>query len=253
MTEQDKAREVEQQETGQKTSAMKQYVTYWKDFMVDLFVGTTKRMIVSPVVFTFTFMAAVYVLYSFSIKPQETFFVLKVFEGLLVFLIYLIVGLVAGLLYGANTTLIKKIEELETGVDLIVDPLMKMVIERMPGGKKTISIEEFNTILDEQIKRFSKTSRAQFRLFSLFGMFSRFFLRNTLRILRYVLLNDFLEGLEEKGEPQLSAAVVEDYYREQLVSGVTEIYKTKLGVILYGIYGILVVFLVIPVLMVVVF
>ena len=97
---------------------------------------------------------------------------------------------------------------------------MKMVIEKMPGGKKTISIEEFNKILDEQIKGFRKTSRAQFRLFSLFGMFSRFFLRNTLRILRYVLLNDFLEKLQEKGETQLSAPVVEDFYREQLEIGI---------------------------------
>ena len=66
---------------------------------------------------------------------------------------------------GANSTLLKKVEELERGVHLIVNPLMAAIIERMPGGQKGISIDEFNELLDDQIKRFKRTSRLQFRFF----------------------------------------------------------------------------------------
>ncbi len=241
------------QETKQQTSLIKDYIRYWKEFMVDLFVGTTKRMIISPLVFGMTFMAVAYFIYRLSIKPQDVFFLFKILEVLILFVLYLLASVFLGLLHGANTTLLKKVEELEKGVDLIVDPLMKMIIEKMPGGKKSIRIEEFNTLLDTQIKRFHKTSRSQFRLFSLFGLFSRFFLRNTLRILRYILLHDFLEELQEQGKSQISATIVEDFYREKLVAGVAEVYKAKLELIQYGVYGILVLFLAVPVLLIVVF
>ena len=185
-----KQEETEQEKTNQQNSFVKEQAEYWKLFVSDLFVGTLKRMIVSPLVFGMAFLAIFYLIYRLSIKPQELFILLKILEVSILFMLYLLVGILSGLVHGANSTLLKKVEDLEQGVHLIVNPLMAAVIEKMPGGQKSISIDEFNTLLDDQIKRFKRTSRMQFRFFSLIGAFSRFFLRITLRIFRYILLHD---------------------------------------------------------------
>jgi hypothetical protein len=167
--------------------------------------------------------------------------------------VYLVIGILFGLVHGANSTLLKKTEELEKGVHLIVNPLMAAIIGKMPGGQKSMTIKEFNTLLDEQINRFKRKSPFRLRLLSLAGMFSRFFLRMTLRILRYMLLHDFLEKLEEKGEAQVSATVVEGYYREKLVADLTGIFTEKLELVQKGIYTVLGVFLAIPVALMLIF
>jgi len=139
---------MEPQHTGEETEQQRVFIEeqakYWKAFVHDLFLGTLKRMVVSPFVFGITFLVVAYLIYKFSIKTQDVFALLKILEALLIFILYLLVGILSGLLHGANTTLLKKVEDLEQGVHLIVDPLMTMVIEKMPGGQKGISIEEFN-------------------------------------------------------------------------------------------------------------
>lgn len=237
----------------QETSYLKEQATYWKTFVSDLFVGTLKRIVISPIVFGLAFGAIAYLIYRLSIKPQHLFFLLKFLEVLILYLVYLVIGILSGLIHGANSTLSKKTEELEKGVHLIVNPLMAAIIGKMPGGQESMTIEEFNTLLDEQINRFKKKSPFRLRLLSLAGMFSRFFLRMTLRILRYMLLHDFLGELEEKGETQVSAKVVEVYYREKLVSGITGVFTEKLELVQKGIYAVLVVFLAIPVALMVIF
>jgi len=241
------------EETQQQKSFAKEQTEYWKSFVSDLFVGTLKRMIVFPLVFGLAFLATFYLIYKLSIKPQELFILLKILEVLIVFVLYFLVGIVSGLVHGANSTLLKKVEGLERGVHLIVNPLMAAIIERMPGGQKSISIDEFNELLDDQLKRFKRTSRLQFRFFSLVGVFSRFFLRIILRILRYILLHDLLEGLREKGETQINAKAVETYHREKLIAVVVDILRGKLEFVQYGVYGVLILFLAIPIVFMVVF
>jgi hypothetical protein len=75
----------------------------------------------------------------------------------------------------------------------------------------------------------------------------------TLRILRYILLHDLLEGLREKGETQINAKVLETYHREKLVAGMVEILRGKLEFVQYGVYGVLILFLVIPIVLMVIF
>ena len=242
----------EQKPAEQETSFLKEQAKYWKAFVHDLFIGTLKRMVVSPIVFGFTFLAIAYLIYRLSIKTQEVFIILKWIETMLLFLLYGIIGGFSGLLHGANSTLLKKAEELEQGVHLIVDPLMKTIITKIPGGQKGIEIDEFNTLLDTQISRYLSISRKQFRLLSLIGMFVRFFLRITLRILRYILLHDFLEGLREREETHITANAIEAFYREKLVSEVVGSVTGQLELVQHGIYGLLAFFLLIPIVLIIV-
>ncbi len=240
-------------QTTQKSSYIKEQADYWKAFVHDLFVGTLKRMLVSPVAFGLAFFAIAYLISRLSIRPQNVFGLLKFFEALILYILYLLIGIFSGLAYGVNSTLLKKTEELEKGIHLIINPLMAGIIEKMPGGQKTMSVEEFNQLLDEQIRRFKRKSPFRFRFLSLAGMFSLFFVRMTLRILRYILLHDFVANLEENGETQVSAKTVEAYYRDKVVSNIAGVFIGKLELVQKGVYGMLIIFLVIPIGLIIIF
>jgi hypothetical protein len=240
-------------ESGQKHAFFHEQAEYWKAFLADLFVGTVKRMTISPIVFGVTFTAIAYLLYRLSIKPQHIFFLVKWLETFLLFLIYVPIGIVTGLTYGANTTLMKKSEEVERGVHLIVTPVMAAIITRLPGGQASISVQEFTDVLDEQIARFTQGGQLRWRFWSLLGLFSRFFVRMTLKILRYLLLHDFLEFLEDREKTDINAQTVELYQREKLISSLVGILIGKVEFVQKVIYGILIVFLAVPVLIMLLF
>jgi hypothetical protein len=206
-------------------------------------------MTISPLVFGVAFTAIAYLLYRLSIKPQQMFFLVKWLETFLLFLIYVPIGIVTGLTYGANSTLMKKSEEVERGVHLIVTPVMAAIIKRLPGGQASISVQEFNDVLDEQIARFTQSGQLRWRFWSLLGLFSRFFVRMTLKILRYLLLHDFLEFLEDREKTDINAQTVELYQREKLIGSLVGILIGKVEFVQKVIYGILIVFLAVPVLL----
>jgi hypothetical protein len=139
---------VKDTQAGQETSYCEEQAASWKTFVSDLFVGTLKQMVISPVVFGLAFGAIAYLIYRLNIKPQHLFFLLKFLEALVLYLVYLVIGILSGLVHGANSTLLKKTEELEKGVHVIVNPLMAAIIGKMPGGQKSMTIEEFNTLKD---------------------------------------------------------------------------------------------------------
>lgn len=235
---------------SEQQSFIEQQTAYWKAFIHDLFLGTLKRMIAAPLVFSLAFVVVAYMIYTVSIKPQSMFVLLKIVEALLLYLLYLVIGFVAGVFYGANTTLLRKIDELERGVHLIVDALMTLILNALPGGDREIGVDEFNALLDTEIWRFKKASRRQFRWLSVVGAFSRFFVRLVLRILRRIFLHEFLEDLEEEGETQINAKTVEAFYRTKLVGDVVDVFTGRLVLIQHGIYGVLAVFLLLPILLV---
>jgi hypothetical protein len=237
-------------EAGQKHGFFHEQAEYWKAFLADLFVGTIKRMSISPLVFGVAFTAIAYLLYRLSIKPQHIFFLVKWLETFLLFLIYVLIGIVTGLTHGANSTLMKKSEEVERGVHLIVTPVMAAIIKRLPGGQASISVQEFNDVLDEQIAQFTRSGPLRWRFWSLMGLFSRFFVRMTLKILRYLLLHDFLEYLEDREKTDINAQTVELYQREKLIGSLVGILIGKVEFVQKVIYGILIVFLAVPVILI---
>lgn len=235
--------EVEKQEV----SHIEVQVNYWKTFVHALFFSTLRQTIISTFVFTLTFVVAAYHIYNLSIKPQHYYWLIKLFGITILFLLYIVIGTSLGLFYGISSSLLKKIEELKNGIQLLINPLMTLIIEKIPGHHKNMTIDEFNVFLDKQINWFKSESLSiRFRFLSLVGMFSRFFIRMTLRALRYILLNDFLEDLKDKGEEEINIKNIESYYRENLLSELTDAYAGKLKIIQYSIYIGLIFFLLIP-------
>jgi len=244
---------IQTEESPSEQSFLQEQAEYWKSFLADLFIGTLKRMIISPLAFGLAFAAIAYLVYRLGIQPQRVFFLIKWLEILLLFLIYLPVGIVTGLAHGANSTLLKKTGDVERGVHLIINPVMQAIIRKLPGGQAGIGVEEFNALLDEQILRVKRSKPFRWRFWSLLGVFSRLFVRMTLRILRYVLLHDFLEYVEEQEPHQINAQTVEIYQREKLIGSLVGILTGNMELAQKVIYGILIVFLALPVLLLLIF
>ena len=128
---------------------------------------------------------------------------------------------------------------------------MTSVIQKLPGGQRGVSISEFNAILDDQILKFSKASRSRSRLLSMGGFFTRFLLKNIVRVLRATLVSDFLGSLKEKGETQITVATLENFARGKIVGIVVDSLRARFEVIRYAVCGWLALFLGAP--MVVIF
>lgn len=240
---------------GETTGVVKFYLeeqaNHWKAFVVDLFVGTARRMVVSPLAFGGAFLVVAFLINRVGIAEQGTYTIVKYVEGFFVFLLYGIAGILCGIAYGAVSTVHRKVDELERGVHLIVEPITAAIISRMPGNEKGIGLTEFTDLLDGQVAEFSKASRSQFRILSIARTASNFFVRNTLRIMRYTFLNDFVDSLKEKGEIRISAKSVESFARETLLSKVVNRFTGRLDVVEYALYGVTGVLLIVPFLMIV--
>ena len=70
------------EETKQQKSFAEEQARYWKSFVHDLFLGTLKRMIVSPLVFGITFLVIAYLIYraisiSFAFSGRNVFQILS--------------------------------------------------------------------------------------------------------------------------------------------------------------------------------
>jgi hypothetical protein len=71
----------------------------------------------------------------------------------------------------------------------------------------------------------------------------------TLKILRYLLLHDFLEYLEDHEKTDINAQTVELYQREKLISSLVGVLIGKVEFVQKVIYGILILFLAVPVIL----
>jgi len=240
-----------QESTEQRESYLQEQARYWKSFANDLVIGTFKRITISPVVFGAAFFAVAYFIHTFSIKQQDVWSIVKIMEAVMLFPSYIVMGVVCGLIFGVNSTLLKKIQEIEKGVHLIVDPLMANIIQKIPGGQKSISVSEFNSIMDSQIRRFSKASQSQSRLLSIGGFFTRFLMKNILRVFRGTLLSDFLGSLNERGETEITAGALENFAREKVVGIVIDNLRSRFEAIRYALYGWLAIFLAVPIILII--
>ncbi|GEM_PF-1898542 len=239
----------EKQAQGTWNAALEEQTTYWKAFVSDLVLGTLRRMLVTPLVTGAAFVVVAYLIFKFSIMPQETFAPLKWMAAVHVFLVYGVVGIACGLVFGATSTVLRKIEELEKGVHLIVDSVVGAVSAKLSGASRGVSVDEFNSVLDGQIREFSKASRSQFRIFSLSRFFSNLFVRNTLRIIRAAFRRDFLDSSKAR-KPDISAPSVQSFTRNKLLGIVALRSKVRFELLQYAVYVVIAIFLlVLPVLM----
>lgn len=220
-----------------------EYVKYWKNFVKGVFSGAAMAITLYPIVFGVIFVSVAYFIYTSGIKYYNMYLVVKIICTFVLFLVYTCMGLVCGVALGVNSRIIDNINGVEEGVHLTLEPLTASIVQKLPGGNKSISIPEFNTILDTQIRKFAASSRSRSRFLSIGGFLSRFIVRNILRVFRATIISDFLDGLKEKGEEEITAGAVEDFTRRKVAGIVVDNIRSRFEMIRYAIYGFLIVFL----------
>jgi hypothetical protein len=221
-------------------------VDYWRAFVHDLVLGTIKRIIFSPFLFGLAFIAVAFAIYRLGIKTQETYSFLMYFQAVLLFPIYIVAGVVCGLLYGLTSSVFKKIDELEQGIHLIVEPVMMATISKIPGGTRGVSLDTFNSIFNTQIGEFKAASKSAFRWLSVGRIVSNFLVRNSLKALRYAVAKDFVAWMEKKGETRITANALESYTREYLTGSVANAVRSRFRVLRYTVYGLPILFIAVP-------
>ncbi len=222
------------------------HVDYWRAFVQDLVVGTLKRITLSPLLFGLAFVAVALTIYRLGIETQETYSIVKFVQAVLLFPIYTVAGVICGLLYGMTSSVFKKIDELETGIHLIIEPVMMATISKIPGGTRGVSLDTFNSILNNQIREFAGTSKSAFRWLSLGRILSNFLVRNSLKALRFTVARDFLSWMEEREETRITAGALERYSRETLVGTVADAAKGRFRILQYAVYALPIFFIAVP-------
>jgi len=201
-------------------------------------------MTLTPLATGAAFVVVAYLIYKFCIVPQDTFDLLKWVAGLHLFLVYGVVGIACGLVFGATSTVLKKIDDLEKGVHLIVDSVVGSVTAKLSGKPGSVAPDEFNAVLDGEIREFSKASRSQFRILSLRRFFSNFFVRNTLRIIKAAFRRDFL-GSRGAKKSEISVPSIQSFARDKLLGIVGLKFKFRFELLHYIVLAVIAIFLLI--------
>ena len=222
------------------------HLEYWRMFVQDLVIGTIKRIVLSPLLFGLAFVAVALMIYRLGIATQETYSVIKFIQAVLLFPTYTVAGVFCGLLYGLTSSVFKKIDEMEKGIHLIVEPVMMATISSIPGGTRGVSLDTFNSILNSRAVEFAGASKAVFRWLSLGRILSNFLVRNSLKALKFTMSRDFVSWMEDKGHARITASVLESYTRETLVGTVADAAKGRFRIVQYVVYSLPIFFLGVP-------
>jgi hypothetical protein len=180
--------------------------------------------------FGVTFFVAGLLVYNFGtgVPLQDANVVFRLIIGIVTVAIYTALGIVIGLTLGATSAVGHKLVDVEQGVHQMITPVTTSIIERMPVGQEGVSIEQFNQIVDARISNLTKESVQRSGIFSVVGIASRFIVRKLLAISRGVLIVNFVQDLQERGETRVNAQALEKFAREKMVRLVINFVRLKL-------------------------
>lgn len=129
--------------------------------------------------------------------------------GALILLAYAGAGVVLGVAGSLASTLTRAITEVEGVINRVAERLASGIVDRIPAiamGRRGITVEEFNRILDERIAGIKKGIKKEAPgeigggRFSIRRGVSAFIMRNVLKALRFAFLNDFVESVRREGK-----------------------------------------------------
>ena len=125
--------------------------------------------------------------------------------GALILLAYAGTGVVLGLAGSLASTLTRAITEVEGVINRVAERLARGIVDRIPaiaGGRKGITVAEFNRILNERIGRMKEEAKHEGHgtKRGIRRVVTGFVMRNVLKALRFAFLNDFVESVRREGK-----------------------------------------------------
>lgn len=179
------------------------------------------------------FFIAGLLVYNFGIGVpfQESNIVIRLLIVILTVTIYTALGVLVGLTLGATSAIGNKLGEAEQGVHQMLGPIMGGIIERVPVGQEGVSIEQFKQIVDMRIGSFTKESEPRSGIFSIASIAARYILRKLLATSRTILVVNFAQDLQARGETRVNTHSIEQFAREKAIRLVTNDVRLKLSAV----------------------
>jgi hypothetical protein len=203
----------------------------WANLADDLRRGAPKRAAIFALVSTTLFVVGAAGLHHAWLPPGGSSLGGRVLGVIVLFVVFAIFGAIAGAILGTTTTIRRALPAFERGLHRSVGPLMGRAVDRVLGGERTISVERLRALLDGEIQRVSDEPAGM----SPARLLARFVIRSSLRLVRAVMMREFLARLEERGASHVTAVAVEAFVREKLVRLVVARVETQVGAAHWGV------------------
>src|SRR5258708_3634466 len=140
----------------------------------------------------------------------------RLLVAILIVALYTVLGIVAGLILGASSSIRRKLPDAQDGIHMLITPVSNRIIERIPVGQAGIPVERFTQLVDTGIMSIVSESRQRSRILSIASFAARLLLQRLLGICRALFVVDFVRTLKERGESHINVQSVERFARERL-------------------------------------
>jgi len=152
----------------------------------------------------------------------------RLLVAILIVALYTVLGIIAGLILGASSSIRRKLPDAQDGIHMLLTPVTSRIVERIPVGQEGISVEKFTQLVDTGIMSIVSESRHRSGILSIASFVARLLLRRLLRICRALFVVEFVRTLQERGESHVNVQSVERFARERLVQLVINDIRLKL-------------------------
>lgn len=154
--------------------------------------------------------------------------VLKLLVGLVIIVIYVMLGIVAGLVLGGASAMRRELPEAQEGIHAVLSPVTNRIIQRIPIGQTGIPLSTFSVTVDKSIANVISESSQRRKLFSVVNWIARRVFHRLLSIFRRILVLDFIRSVEASGQTHINVQTLEQFARERLIQLVMKELSLKL-------------------------
>lgn len=170
---------------------------------------------------------------------------LRVLVALIVVVFYTCAGGVIGLVWGAASSVARRLSGAEELIHQLTASLTSRILAHVPFGQEGVSTDEFVAYVDRaSVASESSTDRG---VRASAGALARGVMRRFLPMVRNILAVNFVQDLKARGESRVTSAAVERFTREKMVGLASKFVRLKLYAICKAALLVSVVALLIPI------
>ena len=152
---------------------------------------------------------------------------LRALVALIVVVFYTCAGGVIGLVWGAASSIARRLSKAEELIHQLTASLTSRILEHVPLGQEGVSTDEFVGYVDRAIVA-SESSATASGVRASAGAIARGVMRRFLPMVRNILAVNFVEDLRSRGETRVTSAAVERFTREKMVGLASKFVRLKL-------------------------
>lgn len=200
--------------------------TLVRKFIVPTIIKSTIWAVADGVVFCFA--GAMVYWFGLASLLNGTALVLRLLVALVIIGIYVVLGIIAGLVLGGASALHRKLPEAQDGIHAVLSPLTNRIIQRIPIGQTGIPLNTFSATVDKTIASVISEPSQRGKLFSVVNWIASRVFHRLLSIFRRILLLDFIRSVEASGQTNINVQTLEQFARERLIQLVIKELRLKL-------------------------